>query len=620
MGWLHACLHADFSLRGQWNHFQRKNNCQPSSFYTFTAANLTHSLPPPPAPPPSQDLRAKLLLLSDGDGQQLMRVQEENSQLRRELAARERTIAELEVKLQRAGVPTSAALGPFGLSAAAEPAARAGSLPVPAVGAAGSLNLPVTAGAGSMPLPTLVSVPSSAAPQPQLMVAQQQMPVASLAAQLAPAGVAALPPAPVAPALPSMGAVAQPTLAVPDAAAAAAAAQQQVQALAGVQPQVVVSMAPSVAAAPQVLLQAASGAVQVAQPAATTLSGGALAAAAAGIQPAAPAMTTLSNDALSGEAAAAAASMQALVGAGVTPALSGEPGVAAQTGLADQAAHTLSQQAAQLTAQASLHAQAKTQASTQAQQLANQAQLHAQASVQAAVQAEQLKQTLAVLPDNPSTQQTVATVQDLESKAKAHADITTQVGRAGGRTRCRAGWLGNGGLRREADASLLSLFGRQGAPGSCADRSFTRGLGDLATVVHSPTSHPHPPTPTLPPTCAGGGAGAGDAGEGAGACSRAGQGHGAGQHAAGTRPVAHRVGAAAGGTAGHIGARGSRTQRALCRCASARCYRAAHGGCGSSTAQPATRYGGCAGGCCSHRQRGAWRGRRPGSTTSHHSH
>ena len=424
----------------------------------MTAASLTHSLPHPPVPPPSQDLRAKLLLLSDGDGQQLMRVQEENSQLRRELAARERTVAELEVKLQRAGVPTSAALGPFGLSAAAEPAARAGSLPVPAVGAAGSLNLPVTAGAGSMPLPTLVSMPSSAAPPPQLMVAQQQMPVASLAAQLAPAGVAALPPAPVAPALPSMGAVAQPTLAVPDAAAAAAAAQQQVQALAGVQPQVVVSMAPSVAAAPQVLLQAASGAVQVAQPAATTLSGGALAAAAAGIQPAAPAMTTLSNDALSGEAAAAAASMQALVGAGVTPTLSGEPGVA------DQAAHTLSQQAAQLTAQASLHAQAKTQASTQAQQLANQAQLHAQASVQAAVQAEQLKQTLAVLPDNPSTQQTVATVQDLESKAKAHADITTQVGRAGGRRRCGAGSLGDGGLRREANASLLSLFWRQGAP------------------------------------------------------------------------------------------------------------------------------------------------------------
>ncbi len=390
--------------------------------------SLPHSPAPTPAPPTHlpQDLRAKLLLLSDGDGQQLMRVQEENSQLRRELAARERTIAELEVKLQRVGVPTSgaAAISAFGLSA--EPAARAGSLPVPAVGGVGSLSLPVAA--PSMPLPPLVSMPSGATTQPQLMTAQQQMPVASLAAQLAPGGVAALPPAPMAPSLPSMGGIAQPTLAVPDASAAAAAAQQQVQALAGVQPQVVVSMAPSVPAAPQVLLQTASGAVQMAQPAATTLSGGAIAAAAASIQPAAPAITTLSNDALSGEAAAAAAaSMQALVGAGVAPAMSGEPGVA------DQAAHTLTQQAAQLTAQASLHAQAKTQASTQAQQLANQAQLHAQASVQAAVQAEQLKQTLAVLPENPQTQQTVATVQDLESKAKAHADITTQVGgRVGG--------------------------------------------------------------------------------------------------------------------------------------------------------------------------------------------
>jgi len=48
---------------------------------------------------PLQDLRAKLLLLSDGDGQQLIRLQDDNTQLRRELAASERTVAELEQRL-----------------------------------------------------------------------------------------------------------------------------------------------------------------------------------------------------------------------------------------------------------------------------------------------------------------------------------------------------------------------------------------------------------------------------------------------------------------------------------------------------------------------------------------
>ena len=376
-----------------------------------------------------------MLLLSDSDGQQLLRVQEENSHLRRELAGRERTIAELELRLQRAGLAPAgpAGLSAFGLAAGAEPMARAGSMPVHAVAGTASLPMPVAAPT-SLPLPTLVSMPSGPAQQPQLVVPQQQLPVGSLAAQLAPGGMAQLQPAALAPALPGLGGVAQPALSVPEAsaaAAAAAAAQQQVQALAGVQAgvqqQVMVGVAPAAPAAPQVLLQAASGAMPVAQPAATTLSGGALAAAAAGIQPAAPALTTLSNDALSGEAAAAAAAAAAagmpLVPAATQPALSGEPGVA------DQAAQSLTHQAQQLTVQASLHGQAKTQ-------------LHAQASVQAAVEAEKLKQTLAVLPDTPAAQHTVATVQNLENKAKQHADITTQA-----RRRREGGWPGAAGVQ-----------------------------------------------------------------------------------------------------------------------------------------------------------------------------
>lgn len=61
-----------------------------------------------PAPP--QDLRAKLLLLSDGDGQQLIRVQDENTQLRRELSGQQRRVAELEQQLANANAKMQQAL------------------------------------------------------------------------------------------------------------------------------------------------------------------------------------------------------------------------------------------------------------------------------------------------------------------------------------------------------------------------------------------------------------------------------------------------------------------------------------------------------------------------------
>lgn len=49
-----------------------------------------------------QDLRAKLQLLSDGDGQQLLRLQDDNTQLRRELAVKDRSLAERDQQLQAA--------------------------------------------------------------------------------------------------------------------------------------------------------------------------------------------------------------------------------------------------------------------------------------------------------------------------------------------------------------------------------------------------------------------------------------------------------------------------------------------------------------------------------------
>jgi hypothetical protein len=52
---------------------------------------------------PSQSLRAKLQLLSDGDGQQLLRLQEENTGLRRDLSTSQRRIAELEQQLAGVG-------------------------------------------------------------------------------------------------------------------------------------------------------------------------------------------------------------------------------------------------------------------------------------------------------------------------------------------------------------------------------------------------------------------------------------------------------------------------------------------------------------------------------------
>lgn len=44
----------------------------------------------------------------------------------------------------------------------------------------------------------------------------------------------------------------------------------------------------------------------------------------------------------------------------------------------------------------------------------------------------------AVLPDTQQAQQAAATVQNLEERAKAHADITTQVGSAGEWRECAA--------------------------------------------------------------------------------------------------------------------------------------------------------------------------------------
>ena len=444
---------------------------------------------------PSQDLRAKLLLLSDGDGQQLARLQEDNAELRRELAAQEHVMAELELKLQRAGIPTGG-LGGLGSMALDAGMQRVTSMGLQAPAQQGSMGLPLTCGA----LPTLVSMPSQQQQQQQ----QQQLlqaPQVALAPQLAP-GLTAAPMATA-----TLGAVAQPTMSAADAVAQQQ--QQQMQVLAGMQTaaQVVVSMAPQAPAPPvqQVMLQAGNGLQAMAQPAATSMSSGALAAAAAAVHPALPAR---SGDALSGEAGMHAGLMQ-----GTQPAHSGptDPGAA----VADAAAQNLNQQAQQLTVQATLHEQAKSAATSQAQQLASQAQLHAQASVQAAVQAEQLKQTLSVLPDNQQAQQAVATVQNLEERAKAHADITTQVRRGSGQAgRGRAG----------RDPPILA----------CCWPAPTPVLTWPAALC--PRNHPSHP--------AGSGAGSGAAGEGARARGRAGQGHGAGQRAAGARAQPGGVGAA----------------------------------------------------------------------------
>lgn len=454
-----------------WRCQERFHSCGIGSWLNRASLLLNSVCPAAHYPPTEQDLRAKLLLLSDGDGQRLVQLTDDNTSLRRELAARERTCAELEHrlaashKLQLAGA-SSGALG-LGMGMGGSEAAmqRATSIPMPAAPAVtltlgGSMSLPmggtVQQGAG-LPVPTIVSVPAQ---QPQLMVAQ-----------LAPA-------APMGGLQQQQGMAGMPATAA-DAAAAAVAAQQQV--MAGVQPgaQMVVSMAPQ--AGQQVLLQAAGGGVPtLAQPTGTTLSGGTLAAAAAN-----PARTVMS-DGFSGEAAPAAG-MQQMVAAMPTSTVLSGPGESG-AGVADAAAQNLNQQAQQLTVQASLHGQARTQATSQAQQLASQAQMHAQASVQAAVQAEQLKQTLAggwwvcmlwagcelpnegggwfvagiagavrqagiiayhllyptdrhgphpplfpshcltaVLPDNQQAHEAVATVQNLEERAKAHADITTQV-------------------------------------------------------------------------------------------------------------------------------------------------------------------------------------------------
>lgn len=402
-----------------------------------------------------QDLRAKLQLLSDGDGQQLLRLQDDNTQLRRELAAKDHAIAERDQQLQAAnaarlqqqamtqGMPGTQghvvtleqcriglvstermSNGPPALSnltlsfcvancTAGVPTTvelnvpRPGSLPggpvslaLAAAGANG-ISMPIGTAAvpASLPVPTLMNVPSAG--QQQLVVTSA--PSGTIATQLAPATTL---PGLAAPQV--TAAQALPTLPVPEAAAVAA--QQQVQMLAGVQPaQVVVSMpAPSAPAVQQMLVHSTSGGLQpamvpqVAQPTATTLSGGALAAAAAK-----PALTSVS-EALSGEAGAVTAAVAA---AGMHPSLvppvattqpqltapsdTGAALPAPAAAVADQAAQNLNQQAQQLAVHATLHGQAKSQATTQAQQLASQAQLHAQASVQAAVQAEQLKQTIA---------------------------------------------------------------------------------------------------------------------------------------------------------------------------------------------------------------------------------
>lgn len=287
--------------------------------------------------------------------------------LRRELAGREHTIADLEQRLGNAAARLqAAAAGGGGLALGGlnglEPAAGlagAGSMPAPQV----TLGL---AGAGSMPLPTTLPIPSLVSlqqqqQQPQQLVVATAPVAAALAPQMAP-------------------------LAAPVADAGMAA--QQVQVL-GMQPsgQVVMSLAPAGGVAPavqQVLLPA--------QPAGTTLSGGALAAAAAA---AGPALTAMSEG-LSGEAAAAAGMQQMRANAApTTTGLSGPGGESGAGCVADAAAQNLNQQAQHLTVQASMHGHAKTAATSQAQQLASQAQMHAQASVQAAVQAEQLKQTLA---------------------------------------------------------------------------------------------------------------------------------------------------------------------------------------------------------------------------------
>ncbi|KAL4427845.1 hypothetical protein ABPG75_001934 [Micractinium tetrahymenae] len=389
-----------------------------------------------------QDLRAKLQLLSDGDGQQLLRLQDDNTQLRRELAAKDRIIAEREQQLQAANArlqQQALSQGMAGIPATMElNMQRSGPMqgaPVSlalAAPTAGGISMPICTAPvpASLPVPALVNGHSAA--QPQLVVASAA--AGTLAAQLAPATTL---PALAAPQV--TAAAALPTLPVPDATAVAA--QQQAQMLAGMQPVVVSMPAPTVPAVQPMLVHTGSGGMnpamvpQVAQPTATTLSGGTLAAAAAK-----PALTTIS-EALSGEAGAvAAAAAAAAVGmhpglvstmATTQPQLSGPADAAAAlpapaAAVADQAAQNLNQQAQHLTVQATLHGQAKTHATTQAQQLASQAQLHAQASVQAAVQAEQLKQTIAVLPDTQQAQHAVATVQNLEERAKAHADITTQ--------------------------------------------------------------------------------------------------------------------------------------------------------------------------------------------------
>ncbi len=259
------------------------------------------------------------------------------------------------------------------------------------------MPIATTAGPATLP-PTLMNVPSAG--QQQLVVTSAQS--GPLGTQLAPATTL---PALAAPQVTATAAL--PTLPVPDAAAMAA--QQQVQMLAGVQqaPAVVSMPAPAAPAVQQMLVHTTSGGLQpamvsqVAQPTATTLSGGALAAAAK------PALTNVS-EALSGEAGAVTAAAAAGV-AGMTlvptvtttqpqlsaPSDTGGALPAPAAAVADQAAQNLNQQAQHLAVQATLHGQAKSQAATQAQQLASQAQLHAQASVQAAVQAEQLKQTIA---------------------------------------------------------------------------------------------------------------------------------------------------------------------------------------------------------------------------------
>ena len=434
-----------------------------------------------------RELRQHVEVLSASDmGQEVQRLYDDNLRLREQLE-------QAQLELAAAGMRAES------LAAAAE---QHGQFTAP---------LPL-----SLPAPTL-------APAVAQQVAGQAVGVAmARSASQAVLLPSALQQAPqLQPIMQAGGTLVQPPAAdaAANAAAAAFTAQQQVQSLAGPQPQVVVAAVPQSLAQPamSVLMQAGSGMQQALvqagggmQPTLVHAGSGvpqALVHTGSGIQQAPPVVTSLSSGQLAPVQTTSAVqhhlpTLTAVSGDGHAEAAAPASATAVVAG---EAAQNLNQQAHNLAVQANLHEQAKAQAHSEAQRLASHAQLHAEASMQAAVQAEQLKRTL-----------------------------------AGGSMsrRLRPIILALGGLRAGALLILPCSFhlpppwcraARDQPPGARGvHRAAAGGAGQAACGADQP----------------GGAAGAGPAGDGAGARPRAGQGHCAGHHAAGPCPVAAGLGAA----------------------------------------------------------------------------